>query len=63
LRFWNQFEAEIQAADIPAVTKFTYLKELVVPKVRIAIQGLPFTIEGYERSSKKHSPNKVWQIK
>ena len=32
------------------MTKFTYLKELVVPKVRIAIQGLPFTIEGYERA-------------
>ena len=50
LRFWNQFEAEIHAADIPAVTKFSYLKELVVPKVRISIQGLPFTTEGYERA-------------
>jgi hypothetical protein len=50
LRFWNKFEAEIQAADIPAVTKFTYFKELIVPKVRIAIEGLPFTIEGYERA-------------
>ena len=50
LRFWNQFEAEIHAAEIPAVTKFSYLKELVMPKVRIAIQGLPFTTEGYERA-------------
>ncbi|XP_028404021.1 uncharacterized protein LOC114526636 [Dendronephthya gigantea] len=50
LRFWNQFEAEIQAAEIPAVTKFNYLKELVTPKVRIAIQGLPCTTEGYERA-------------
>ena len=50
LRFWNQFEAEIHAADIPAVTKFNYLKELVMPKVRITIQGLPFTTEGYERA-------------
>jgi hypothetical protein len=27
LRFWNQFKAEIHAADIPAVTKFTYLAQ------------------------------------
>ena len=39
LRFWNQIEAEIHAADLLAVTKFSYLKELVVPKVRISIQG------------------------
>ena len=50
LRFWNQFEAEIHAADTPAVTKFSYLKELVVPKVRISIQRLPFTTEGCERA-------------
>ena len=50
LRFWNQFEAEIHAAEIPAVTQFSYLRELVMPKVRITIQGLPFTTEGYERA-------------
>jgi len=50
LRFWNQFEAEIHTADIPAVTKFTYLKESIEPKVRVAIDGLPFTTEGYERA-------------
>ena len=50
LRFWSQFEAEIHAADIPAVTKFSYLKELVLPKARISIQGLPFATEGYERA-------------
>ena len=27
LSFWNQFEAEIDAADIPPVTKFAHLKE------------------------------------
>ena len=48
LRFWNQFEAEFNAADVPAVIKFNYLKELVIPKMRI--QGLPFTAEGYERA-------------
>ena len=37
LRFWSQFEAEIHAAEIPAVTKFSYLKELVMPKAQITI--------------------------
>ena len=50
LRFRNQFEGEVHASDIPAVTKFTYLKESVDPKVRSFIDGLPFTTEGYERA-------------
>ena len=33
-----------------AVTKFLYLKELVNPKVKTAIDGLPFTTEGYQRA-------------
>lgn len=28
LSFWNKFEAEIDSTDLPAVTKFSYLKEL-----------------------------------
>ena len=50
LRFCNQFEAEIDKSQVAAVTKFSYLKELVEPKVRNAIDGLPFTVEGYERA-------------
>ena len=50
LRFWNKFEAEIDKSQVAAVTKFSYLKELVKPKVRNAIDGLPFTVEGYERA-------------
>ena len=49
-RFWNQFEAEIDRAEVAAVTKFSYLKELVDPKVKTAIDGLPFTTEGYQRA-------------
>ena len=33
-----------------AITKFSYLKEFVVPKVRKSIDGLPFTPEGYEKA-------------
>ena len=33
-----------------AVTKFSYLKELVGPKVKTAIDDVPFTTEGYQRA-------------
>ena len=49
-RFWGQFEAEIEAAEVSKVTKFSYLKELLEPKVRSTIEGLPLTTEGYERA-------------
>ena len=49
-RFWNQFEAEVDNTKINQVTKFSYLKELLLPRVRLLIDGLPFTSEGYERA-------------
>ena len=48
LAFWNKFEADIDKTDLHAVTKFAYLKELVEPRVRKGINGLPFISEGYE---------------
>ena len=50
LRFWSQFETEIDCADITTVSKFSYLKELFIPKVRALTDGLPFNTEGYERT-------------
>ena len=50
LSFWNKFEAEIDATDLPAVTKFSYLKELLETKVCEEIDGLPFSVEGYTRA-------------
>ena len=50
LSLWNKFEAEIYSTDLPAVTKFANLKELVEPRVRKGIDGLPFTTEGYEHA-------------
>ena len=32
------------------ITKFSYLKEFVDPKVRKSIDGLPFTAEGYKKA-------------
>ena len=50
LPFWNKFEAEIDKTELAPVTKFAYLKELLEPKVRTDINGLPLTREGYERA-------------
>ena len=50
LSFWNKFEAEIDNTTLPAITKFSYLKELLEPKVCDEIDGLPFTVEGYTRA-------------
>jgi hypothetical protein len=49
LRFWGQFKAEIDNSEASKITKFSYLKELIEPKVHSCIDGLPFTSEGYER--------------
>ena len=50
LPFWNKFCAEIDSTDLPQVTKFAYLRELVLSKVRADTDGLPFSTEGYERA-------------
>ena len=49
-RSWGQFTEGINKSDMAAITKFSYLKEFVEPKVRKSIDGLPFTAEGYERA-------------
>ena len=49
-RFWNQFETEIDQVQISPISEFSYLKELLVPKIRLLIDGLPFTSEGYARA-------------
>ena len=48
-RFWNQFSVEIDSSRLASVTKLSYLKEFLEPKVRSIIDGLPFTSEGYNR--------------
>ena len=37
--FWNQFQTEIDQVQISPISKFSYLKELLVPKVRLLIDG------------------------
>ena len=50
MRFWGQFETQIDKLSAPAVTKISYLKELLVLKVRNLIDGLSFTPEGYQKA-------------
>ena len=50
-RFWNQFETEIDQVQISPINRFSCLKELLVPKVRLLIDGLPFTSEGYAKAT------------
>ena len=50
LRFWEQFTEGIDKFEMAAVTKFSYLKEFVNPKVRKSIDGFPFTAEGYDKA-------------
>ena len=42
-RFWKRFESEIDRSELSIVSKSFYLKELISPKVRVIIDGLPFT--------------------
>ena len=65
MRFWNPFETEIDKAKLTQVAKFSYLKELLVPSVRVSTDGLPFTTGGYERAKRIKKPRMVnpvrWQ--
>ena len=48
VRFWSQFESDREKSELSPV--FSYLKELVFPKVWSLIDGLPFTTKGYTSS-------------
>ena len=49
-RFWGQFNEAIDKSSIAPITKFTYLRELLSPKVKRCVETLPFTSEGYNRA-------------
>ena len=42
---WSQFECEIDPAEFAQVTKFNFLKEMLKPKLRVLVHGLPFATE------------------
>ena len=52
IRFWNQFEVEVDGAKISEISKFNYLLELVKGQPREDILGLPHTVKGYQEAKK-----------
>ena len=56
-QFWNQFKTETDKVEISAISKFSYLKEFLAPKVRALIDCLRFTPEGYARAKSILLPN------
>ena len=49
-RFWKQFTETVEKTSMSPITKFTYLCELLDPKIKHNIDSLPFTAEGYNRA-------------
>ena len=47
LPFWGKFTSEIDSTNLNCLTKFRYLKELLVDSVRTDIDGLPFNKDCY----------------
>ena len=50
LAFWGKFYFEIYEANLPSITKFRNLKELLEKNVRNDIDGLPSNEEGYKNA-------------
>ena len=46
----ESIKTEINKVEIRAISKFSYLKEFLLPKVRALIDRLPFTPEWYVRA-------------
>ena len=57
--FWSQFECEIDRVEFLQITKFNFLMEMLKPSVRVLVDGLPFTTEGYERALNPNTANIV----
>ena len=49
-RFWGQFSETIDKTSVAAITKFSYLRELLDTKAKRTVEALPFTPEGYNRA-------------
>ena len=49
-RFWNQFEAQIYKSELSSAMMLSYLKEMIIPKVRLLIDGLPRNTEVHEQA-------------
>ena len=51
VQFWEQFEKKIdKCKHYAAITKLSYLRELLSNQPKTEITGLPFTEQGYEKA-------------
>ena len=48
--FWSKYEVEIYKSKISSVAKFSYLKQLEIPKSRASIDSVPLTPDGNKRT-------------
>ena len=46
--FWDQYKAIVHDTDIPKITKFTYLRSLLLGEASDSIKGLALTDKNYE---------------
>jgi hypothetical protein len=46
--FWDKFEALVHSADIPTISKFTYLDSLLEGEAKATIAGLSVTVDHYD---------------
>jgi hypothetical protein len=51
VRFWSLFSTQIDQKSITDEAKFSYLKELVIPKVHATIEKLPADGVGYKKAT------------
>ena len=49
-RFWGQYSETIDKSNVPPVTKFAYLRELLDARVGKTIEALSHSAEGYNRA-------------
>ena len=47
-RFWDQFVAVVYEADLPVISKFTYLKNFLEVEAKSSIDGLSLKAVNYE---------------
>ena len=46
--FWEQFEAAVHKTELPDVTKFSYLRTLLIGEAKCTVSGLPLTAANYD---------------
>ena len=63
IRFWNQLKVDIDNSSMDPGAKFSYLKELLLPKVCMHIDGLPSQQRGMNEQKTSWSQHTVRIVK